>query len=167
MSLGPTALTEQEEHLWHTYVRAGHLVTEYLGRRMQQDAGLLVVHFGLLAQLSRAPRRRLRMAELAARSGISPSRLTYVITRLEGRGWVSREVCVSDRRGQLAVLTDEGSAVLARTVPVHSDAVRQALFRWLSPQQLQALEEIMQAVADGLHRAKREADRTSAPDAPC
>jgi DNA-binding MarR family transcriptional regulator len=161
-----TVLTEEEEQIWQAYLCANRLVMEHLGRRLQQDAGVRVVDYRVLAQLSRAPHQRLRMAELAARTQISPSRLTHATTRMEGCGWVRREPCASDRRGQLAVLTDEGSAVLARAAPVHSDAVRQAVLGWLSPQQRQALEEIMRAVAQGI---RRESDRTSraAPEAAC
>ena len=71
--------------------------------------------------LAEAPRRRLRMTELAMDAKITRSRLSHAIARLEKNGWVRREDCPSDKRGQFAVLTDEGFEVLTRTAPGHVD----------------------------------------------
>ncbi|MFD8705594.1 MarR family winged helix-turn-helix transcriptional regulator [Kitasatospora sp. NPDC059648] len=145
-----TTLTEQEHRAWQAYVDATTSFQEHLDQRMQHDARMRPVHYGLLTQLSEAPQQRLRMSELARSARISPSRLSHTITRLENRGWVRREACATDRRGLLAVLTEKGRDVLARATPVHSAAVRQALFGCLSCDQREALLEIMTTVANGL-----------------
>lgn len=108
------------------------------------------VYYGLLVQLSRAPRRRLRMTELAQNAKITRSRLSHAVARLEKSGWVRREDCPSDKRGQNAVLTDEGLRVLEKAAPGHVSAVRAALFDRLSPEQVRQLADICRTVADGL-----------------
>jgi DNA-binding MarR family transcriptional regulator len=87
------------------------------------------------------------MAELADVTRVSASRLSHAIARLEERGWVRRQECPTDRRGQLAVLTDEGFAKLEATAPGHVEAVRTALFDSLDADQIRNLGEISETLA--------------------
>ena len=84
----------------------------------------------------------MRMSELADRCLSSRSRLSHAVSRLEERGWVRRQVCESDGRGQLAVLTDDGFAALEAAAPVHVTGVRTHLFDQLSPQQVENMRDI-------------------------
>jgi DNA-binding MarR family transcriptional regulator len=84
----------------------------------------------------------LRMSQLADRCLSSRSRLSHAVSRLEERGWVRRQVCPDDGRGQLAVLTDEGFAALEAAAPVHVEGVRAHLFDQLSPQQVANLRDV-------------------------
>lgn len=151
-------LTDEEQRVWRAYLHATTLLEDHLDRQLQRDAGMPHVYYGLLVGLAEAPRRRLRMTELAMRSKITRSRLSHAIARLEKNGWVRREDCPSDKRGQFAVLTDEGAEVLGRTAPGHVAAVRQALFERLTPEQQKALGEIMEIVAEGLQPNEAGAD---------
>lgn len=98
------------------------------------------------------------MTELAKDAKITRSRLSHAVARLEKNGWVRREDCPSDKRGQNAVLTDEGHDMLARSAPGHVEAVRQAMFARLSPRQVKSLGEIMQVIASGLQPEDTDAD---------
>lgn len=151
-------LSDDEQHVWRSYLHATTLLEDHLDRQLQRDAGMPHIYYGLLVGLAEAPGRRLRMTELAMGAKITRSRLSHAIARLEKNGWVRREDCPSDKRGQFAVLTDEGSEVLRRTAPGHVAAVRQALFERLTPEQQQTLGEIMQIVAEGLQPNEAGAD---------
>lgn len=151
-------LTAGEQRVWRAYLHATTLLEDHLDRQLQRDAGMPHIYYGLLVQLAEAPRRRLRMTELAMNAKITRSRLSHAVARLEKNGWVRREDCPSDKRGQFAVLTDEGADVLRRTAPGHVAAVRQALFERLSPEQQKSLGEIMQIVAEGLQPNEAGAD---------
>ncbi|MEV8068319.1 MarR family transcriptional regulator [Streptomyces sp. NPDC085995] len=151
-------LTADEQHVWRAYLHATTLLEDHLDRQLQRDAGMPHIYYGLLVKLAEAPRRRLRMTELARDAKITRSRLSHAVARLEKNGWVRREDCPSDKRGQFAVLTDEGREVLGRTAPGHVAAVRQALFDRLSPEQQKSLGEIMQIVAEGLQPNEAGAD---------
>ncbi|MET7607827.1 MarR family transcriptional regulator [Streptomyces avermitilis] len=154
----PRWLTEDEQHTWRFYMHAVTLLEDHLDRQLQRDAGMPHIYYGLLVQLAEAPRRRLRMTELAISAKITRSRLSHAIARLEKSGWVRREDCPSDKRGQFAVLTDEGYEVLRKTAPGHVAAVRQALFDRLSPEQQKSLGEIMQIISEGLQPKEAGAD---------
>ncbi|MFJ9347870.1 MarR family winged helix-turn-helix transcriptional regulator [Streptomyces sp. NPDC101237] len=151
-------LSDEEQRVWRSYLHASTLLEDHLDRQLQRDAGMPHIYYGLLVGLAEAPGRRLRMTELARGAKITRSRLSHAVARLEKSGWVRREDCPDDKRGQFAVLTDEGSAVLRRTAPGHVAAVRQALFERLTPEQQQALGEIMEIVAEGLQPDEAGAD---------
>ncbi|MEU9210480.1 MarR family transcriptional regulator [Streptomyces sp. NPDC048415] len=154
----PRWLTDEEQRIWRAYMHATTLLEDHLDRQLQRDAGMPHIYYGLLVQLAEAPRRRLRMTELAMNAKITRSRLSHAIARLEKNGWVRREDCSSDKRGQFAVLTDDGYEVLRRTAPGHVTAVRQAVFERLSADQQKALGEAMRIVAEGLQPKDAGAD---------
>ena len=131
----PRWLTDEEQRVWRSFMEGVTLLDDHLDRQLQRDAGMPHVYYGLLVKLAEAPRRRLRMTELAMLAKITRSRLSHAIARLEKNGWVHREDCPDDKRGQFAVLTDEGLEVLRQTAPGHVEAVRQAVFDRLSPEQ--------------------------------
>ena len=64
--------------------------------------------------LSEAPDRTLRMSQLAEQTTSSASRLSHAVARLEEKGWVRRDKHPTDRRGSLAVLTDDGWQAVRR-----------------------------------------------------
>jgi DNA-binding MarR family transcriptional regulator len=154
----PRWLSDEEQRVWRAYLHATTLLDDHLDRQLQRDAGMPHIYYGLLVALDEAPRRRLRMTELAMKAKITRSRLSHAIARLEKNGWVRREDCDSDKRGQFAVLTDEGHEVLRRTAPGHVAAVRQAVFDRLSPDQQKALGEAMRLIAEGLQPKEAGAD---------
>ena len=61
---------------------------------------------------------------------------------MEERGWIRRQICAEDGRGQLAVLTDEGFTALEAAAPVHVESVRTHLFDQLSPAQVAAMRDV-------------------------
>ncbi|MFG2630543.1 MarR family winged helix-turn-helix transcriptional regulator [Streptomyces sp. NPDC048473] len=154
----PRWLSDEEQSVWRAYLHATTLMEDHLDRQLQRDAGMPHIYYGLLVQLSQAPRRRKRMTELAKDAKITRSRLSHAVARLEKSGWVRREDCPSDKRGQNAVLTDEGYEMLRRSAPGHVSAVRQAMFDRLTPEQVRSLGEIMQVVATGLQPEGTDAD---------
>ncbi|MER5496820.1 MULTISPECIES: MarR family transcriptional regulator [unclassified Streptomyces] len=154
----PRWLSDEEQRVWRAYLHATTLMEDHLDRQLQRDAGMPHIYYGLLVQLSQAPRRRMRMTELARNAKITRSRLSHAVARLEKSGWVRREDCPSDKRGQNAVLTDEGYEMLRRSAPGHVSAVRQAMFDRLTPEQVRSLGEIMQVVASGLQPEGTDAD---------
>lgn len=79
------------------------------------------------------------------------SRLTHAVSRLEQSGYVVRRNQPTDKRAQLAQLTEAGATLLAKAAPGHVTAVRQAVFNALTPEQVHQLAEIAEAITQSLH----------------
>ncbi|MFI5041822.1 MAG: MarR family winged helix-turn-helix transcriptional regulator, partial [Acidimicrobiales bacterium] len=121
-------LTDEEQTAWRAYLLAFRLLEADLDRQLQRDSGLAHTHYGILVALSEAPDRTLRMNDLATLQRFSQSRLTHAVARLERAGYVVRQRCPSDGRGQLARLTPAGMAALEAAAPGHAAEVRAKVF---------------------------------------
>lgn len=148
---------------WRGYLRLNRLLDHRLNRDLQEQSGLTLADYEVLVRLAEAPRRRLRMTELARVTMVSKSRLSHQLRRMQGRGLVRREECPSDRRGAFAVLTEAGSIALEAAAPGHVESVREHLMDRLTAEQVAALSELSDAVIDGL--AAGEVVRPAGQDA--
>lgn len=144
-------LDEDEQRAWRAFLEATHLLFEQLDRELQRDSGMPHTYYEILVRLSEAPDRSMRMSELASRSLSSRSRLSHAVARLEEMGMVTRRACAEDRRGSLAVLTDDGFSALAAAAPGHVEGVRSHLFDRLTPAQVRQLHTISEAIRQPLH----------------
>jgi DNA-binding MarR family transcriptional regulator len=138
----PRWLDAQEQEAWRAWLYSAQLLQDQLDRELIRETGMPHAYYEILAQLSETPGRMLRMSQLADRCLSSRSRLSHAVSRLQERGWVRRQECPEDGRGQLAVLTDEGFTALEAAAPVHVNGVRSHLFDQLSPDQVAALRDI-------------------------
>ena len=140
-------LDEDEQRAWRALLAMVEALQSGLDAQLQADSAMPHGYYELLVRLSEAPGRSLRMSALAEASGSSRSRLSHAVGQLEQRGWVRRETCATDRRGQVAVLTDDGFAALEQAAPGHVAEVRRLLLDRLTPQQVRQLRRIGEAVA--------------------
>src|SRR5690606_7764843 len=118
--------------------------------QVRQDSGLTHFEYQVLAMLSEAPERTLRMSWLARRANATLPRLSHVVKRLEDRGLVSRSRSDLDARATDAVLTDEGWTQIVAAAPGHVSYVREHVLDQLTSDQVRALGEIAGAVLSSL-----------------
>jgi DNA-binding MarR family transcriptional regulator len=137
----PRWLDTDEQRAWRAWLYSAQLLQDRLDRELIHATGISHAYYEILVALSETPDRRMRMSELADRCLSSRSRLSHAVARLEERGWVRRQVCEEDGRGQLAVLTDEGFAALEAAAPIHVESVRTHLFDQLTPEQVQNVRD--------------------------
>ena len=140
-------LDGDEQQTWRSFLTATRLFFDRVDRQLQHGAGLPHAYYEILARLSEAPDRTLRMSQLASTSLSSRSRLSHAVARLEESGFVVRTPCTTDKRGQNAALTDEGFARLHAAAPGHVEEVRSLLFDVLSTEQQRSLREISDTLA--------------------
>ena len=127
-SVEPRWLTDEERHAWMALGSVLFRLPPALDAQLQRDADLSFFEYGVLAALSEAPDRTLRMSDLAFLAEGSLPRLSQVVGRMERRGWVSRKPDPTDGRYTLAILTDDGWEKVVRTAPGHVEAVRLLVF---------------------------------------
>lgn len=146
----PRWLTDDQQRNWRAFYYASVRLQEALDRDLLHGFGLPHGYYDIFVRLSEAPDRSMRMSELAAATRSSRSRLSHAVARLEESGWVARESCETDRRGQIAHLTDAGLDLLVRAAPSHVESVRAYLVDPLTDEQLRQLGEIGQIVLDSI-----------------
>jgi DNA-binding MarR family transcriptional regulator len=138
----PRWLDEKEQRAWRAFIAAQRVVNSRIEQQMQRDAGIPHTYYEILVRLADSQYGRLRMSELAVATLGSRSRLSHAVSRLEQCGWVRREGIETDRRGQVAIITEQGRQKLTDTAPGHVETVRQAVFDALSPEQIAQLHDI-------------------------
>lgn len=143
-------LTDDEDRAWRAFLLGTQLLLDQLDRELLQQVGIPHTYYGIMVVLSEQPHRSLRMSEIADRLRFSKSRLTHAIGRLAERGWVERVACPTDRRGQVAVLTEAGLAALRSAAPTHVAGVRRHLLDRLTPEQVEQLRVIGEAISKPL-----------------
>jgi DNA-binding MarR family transcriptional regulator len=151
---------DQQVH-WRAYIAATTLLHDQLSRELQDAHGISIADYEILVRLSESSERTLRMSQLADSTLASRSRLTHQIDRLERAGLVRRQACDEDRRGQNAVLTDQGFALLVECAPTHVDGVRKHLVDLLTDKQFTALGEACAIIAT--HLEQNPISRTICP----
>ena len=139
-------LDADQRRTWIGFLYAQMLLFEQIERDLQRDAGMPLAYYQILVTLSEHPGRAMRMSNLAHTLLFSRSRLSHAVDRLERNSWIRRDACPEDRRGAVAVLTDEGFAVLKAAAPKHVGSVRTHLFDELSTEQARELQEVSEVL---------------------
>jgi DNA-binding MarR family transcriptional regulator len=148
-------LNTDELRAWKKFVAVVELLPGVLDSQLQRDAELSHFEYFVLAMLSEAPDRTLRMTGLASSTNATLPRLSHVVSRLEKRGFIERTPCVEDRRATNARLTDIGLEKVVGTAPGHVTTVRDNVIDPLTAEDVDDLDRIMDrilATIDPEHR---------------
>ncbi len=124
-------LNPREMKAWRSYIIASRRLLEALENDLDGH-DLSMADYEVMAQLSEAPGRRMRMSELADLAMISKSRLSHRMKVMEKAGWIKREECSEDRRGFWAVMTEKGWRAIVAAAPDHVASVRKRFIDQLS-----------------------------------
>ena len=114
--------------------------------QLRRDSGLNFFEYSILAGLSGAPDRAMRMASLARMANGSQSRLSHAVSRLEKAGWVERRTCPEGSRTVEAVLTDAGLEKITEAAPFHVGEVRRMVVDPLTDEELAHLRSALRKI---------------------
>ena len=132
-------LTSSELASWLSVVRLLTRLPWAIDAELQRDAGLSMIEYMVLANLSKAPQGTMRMSDLAELTSSSLSRLSHMVKRLESRGYVRREADHTDGRFTNAILLPAGVRKLVSAAPAHVAYVRHLVIDNLSSERLRRL----------------------------
>jgi DNA-binding MarR family transcriptional regulator len=130
---------------WTALLRAHATLIRQLEADLENQTGLALADFDVLAQLAAAG-GELRMTELANRALISRSGMTRRVARMVGGGLVRRAEADGDGRGVVVVITDAGSDRLTETAPVHARGIARYFVSRLDDNELAVLESALDKV---------------------
>ena len=146
--MDPNWLDDQEISAWLRLMAVVELLPGVLDAQLRRDASLSHFDYQVLAMLSEAPERTLRMTALASLTNATLPRLSHVVGRLEGRGLVERRPCAEDRRATNASLTAEGWSKVVETAPGHVETVRHNVIDALDRRQVKQLRDICESILE-------------------
>jgi len=137
-------ISEEALAAWRTFMRAHAAIVRDVERELAAAELPPLAWYDVLWPLYRAPRRRLRMAELAEQVVLSRTGLTRLVDRIEAAGLVTREIVPADRRGTYVALTPQGRRMLTRMWRPYE----RVLLRRFAPH-ARALQRPLDAIARG------------------
>ena len=143
-------LSAREERAWRTLQLMQMRLEGELARQLAADSGLSYPDYVVLVALTDRPDGRLRLFELAAILGWEKSRLSHHVSRMAGRGLVTKEKFDADRRGAYVVVTGRGRTEIEAAAPGHVATVRRLFVDRLTTSQLDAISEAADIVLAAL-----------------
>lgn len=138
-------LNPREMKAWRSYIIASRRLLDALDLDLASH-DLSMADYEVLALLSEAPERRMRMTELADLAMVSKSRLSHRMKVMEKLGWVKRQACDSDKRGSWAVMTEKGWKAIVKAAPDHVSSVRNRLIDHLTVKDQEDLSKIFERI---------------------
>lgn len=119
--LGP-----EQHKAWAIFITRHSKVFNRIEEAVARQKNSLALHlYDVLLALKNTPKQRLRLSEIADRIVTSRSALSRSVQKLEKMGYLEREKCEDDGRGQFAVLTHTGLKVLNLTWPHYETAIQE------------------------------------------
>jgi DNA-binding MarR family transcriptional regulator len=134
-----TELSKEGLEAWKGLLLAHATLVEQIDKRMAQANLLPLDWYDALLALEDAPGQRLKMSELADQVLLSKSGLTRLVDRMEAKGYLRRESCMSDRRVAYAVLTPEGLNAREKSWPTYRAAIEEFYASQLSPEEAKVI----------------------------
>ncbi|MBI9113751.1 MarR family winged helix-turn-helix transcriptional regulator [Sanguibacter suaedae] len=145
--VGSSGLSHDHLVAWASVATVLERLPAALDAQLRRDHDLSHYEHGLLFALDSAEDRSLRMSTLAGYASSTLSRLSRAVSRLEKKGWVRRAADPTDGRFTLAILTDDGHDLVARSTPAHHALVEQLVFAPLTEAQVRELAAISGRIA--------------------
>ena len=141
----PKWLTPSQMVAWRTYIIASRQLLAALDADLKEH-DLTLPDYEILALLSDAPDRQMRMSELAKIALLSRSRLSHRMKVMEKAGWLKREPCPVDKRGYFAVMTPKGWKAIVAAAPDHVESVRARFVDHLTRADQQVIAQIFERI---------------------
>jgi DNA-binding MarR family transcriptional regulator len=151
-------MTVEELAVWRALLDTTAELRRILGAQLLQETSLSPADYQVMLALREADGRRLRSSELAESIDWERSRLSHHLARMERRGLIRRDDCATDSRGAEVSLTDDGTGMFRGATTPHMRAIKKHFADALTPQQFEALADVLQALQSHLHPERAGTD---------
>ncbi|MEI4769725.1 MarR family transcriptional regulator [Psychrobacillus sp. FJAT-51614] len=117
-----------------------HKVIHESTNQFFQENGLNPTEFAVLELLYHKGRQPLQ--QIGNKILLASGSITYVVDKLEKRGYISRVSCESDRRVTFAEISKEGNAFMDQLFPRHEQQLLELMGALSEEEKLEAIELI-------------------------
>ena len=115
-----------------------HKVIHECTNQFFQDNGLNPTEFAVLELLYHKGNQPLQ--QIGNKILLASGSITYVVDKLEGRGYIRRVSSESDRRVTYAEITEEGKSLMGNLFPRHEAELEELMAALSEEEKLQAIE---------------------------
>ena len=141
--MAATGLSRRQQQLWHAFKTAGETVTGRVGASIEKATRLSTADYDVLSELESGA---MNQQELAKLMGWEKTRLSHHLTRMAGRGLVSRASSPGNRVS--ISMLPPGRDVFLAAKPVHAASVRRQLLDRLTPDQESAILKLFASLSN-------------------
>ena len=129
---------------WEMFITRQPSVLRNIEQALAKEKSALPLHwYDVLLVLNRAPKKRMRLSEIADRIVTSRSALTRSVDKLESKGYLKKETAPEDQRGQYALITEKGREAVKETWAFYREALRENFGQHLSEKEAETLEKLL------------------------
>jgi DNA-binding MarR family transcriptional regulator len=146
---GLASWTPRHADAWIGLLESHKRLTRALDAELEARHGIGLSTLEVLGRLAAAPRRRMRLSELAAAAGLSLSRVSRIADSLQARGLIQRKSCAGDARAVQAHLTPAGLQLTRAAQATHFSSVQRLFFARVSERELAVLADVFARLAPG------------------
>lgn len=136
-------LSDSQILTWARLVKASQHVLSAVEADLKAAGFPSLGWYDVLLELRRSESGRLRPLEIESRLLIAQHNVSRLIDRLAKAGYVAREPCKDDRRGQIIAITENGHALLKAMWPPYEAAIRKHLALKLDEKEAVVLGELL------------------------
>lgn len=130
---------QQSLKLYIVLSRANKAINEVTNQFFQQN-GINPTEFAVLELLYHKGKQPLQ--KIGSKILLASGSITYVVDKLERRGFIKRVSCPSDRRVTYAEITEDGAAFMEKIFPEHANNLHQ-LMGALTPEEKDTAIELL------------------------
>lgn len=128
---------------WTLLIRAHNQALTSVERALKKDNLPPLVWYDILLELDRAGDTGLRPFELERALLLPQYGVSRLIQRIEKEGYLRRDVCEADKRGQRLIITKSGKRLRQLMWLTYGPAIENVIGKKLKPEQSGNLSELL------------------------
>lgn len=132
---------------WARLTRAQQSAMAVIEQRLKVAKLPPLAWYDVLLEVERAGPAGLRPFELEKAMLLAQYNLSRLLSRIEEAGYIARQHCEEDGRGQIITITDAGKVARREIWTVYSTAIEAAVGQHLSDEQADTLSELLERIA--------------------
>ena len=138
-----TIPSKQTETAWVLLIRAQQVLLDKIEAALKEAGLPSLSWYDVLLELSRDPGAGLRQYEIGGRVLLNKHNLSRLIDRLEADGFVKRQACYTDGRGNIIKITKKGMQLKQAIWPIYAKAIQELIAEPLTAIQVRSLADIL------------------------
>jgi len=128
---------------WTRLLRAHNQALATVEAKLKNSGMPQLAWYDVLLELERCGVSGIRPYELQAKLLLAQYGLSRLLNRIEKAGYLRRDSCVDDGRGQMLFITGEGKTMRKRMWEVYGPAIKHAVGDKISQLEMKKLSEIL------------------------